>query len=197
MDIFLWMCELDRQLLLLVNGMHTPLLDTAMWLISDKWIWVPLYLLLTAAIVSRYGVRQGAILIALIAVIITLSDQTCASLLRPAICRLRPSSPENPLSQMLHFVNGYRGGRYGFPSCHAANTFALAVFISMLFRRRDVTTGMLLWSLAVAFSRIYLGVHYPGDIIGGFIIGGTVAWICYQPIKRKIRNGGRHYFILT
>lgn len=197
MDIFLWMSKLDSPLLLLVNGMHTPTLDTAMWIISDKRVWVPLYLLLTTAVVRRFGARQGAILIALIAVIITLSDQTCASVLRPTLCRLRPSSPENPISQMLHFVNGYHGGRYGFPSCHAANTFALAVFISMLFRRSHVTTGMLLWSLTVSFSRIYLGVHYPGDIIGGFIIGGTVAWICYQPIKRKMRNGSRHDFIFT
>ena len=106
--------------------------------------------------------------------------QTGATLIRPYVERLRPSNLENPISDMVHIVNGRRGGRYGFPSCHAANTFGLAFFIWFLFRKRWLTVFMMGWALLTCYSRIYLGVHYPGDLIVGTLIGLFAAYIVYR-----------------
>lgn len=151
-----------------------------MWMVSDRWIWVPLYMLLTVFVFRRAGWKGGMICMVMIALLITATDQTCASVIRPALCRLRPSNPDNPISSMVQLVNGYHGGWYGFPSCHAANTFALAMFLSLLFRNRAATVSLMCWALIVSCSRIYLGVHYPGDIIGGFAVGGFFAVLCYR-----------------
>lgn len=90
---------------------------------------------------------------------------------RPSVCRLRPSNPENPLSEMVHIVGGYRGGSYGFPSCHAANSFALASFLTLLFANRKLSLFIFAWAVLNSYSRVYLGVHYPGDLLVGAIIG--------------------------
>lgn len=89
----------------------------------------------------------------------------------PEVCRLRPSNPANPLSEMVHIVGGYRGGSYGFPSCHAANSFALASFLILLFANRKLSLFIFAWAVLNSYSRVYLGVHYPGDLLVGAIIG--------------------------
>lgn len=95
-----------------------------------------------------------------IALTILFADQVCASLIRPAVERLRPSNPANPISDLVHIVNNYRGGRYGFPSCHASNSFGLAFFLVFLFRKRWLSLFILLWATLNCYTRIYLGVHY-------------------------------------
>lgn len=102
------------------------------------------------------------------------SRPSCATLIRPEVCRLRPSNPENPLSEMVHIVGGYRGGSYGFPSCHAANSFALASFLTLLFANRKLSLFIFAWAVLNSYSRVYLGVHYPGDLLVGAIIGTAV-----------------------
>ena len=180
--------SLDETLLLWVNGCHTPLLDKVMWAASDRWAWMPLYMLLTVILCRKSGLKMGLFALLLIAALIAATDQTCASVIRPALCRLRPSNPDNPVSALVTVVNGYHGGAYGFPSCHAANTFALAVFLSLIFRNRYATVSLVAWSVLVSYSRIYLGVHYPGDIIGGWVVGATLAVIYYQPLRWYERN---------
>lgn len=101
----------------------------------------------------------------------TIDTQVCATLIRPEVCRLRPSNPANPLSEMVHIVGGYRGGSYGFPSCHAANSFALASFLILLFANRKLSLFIFAWAVLNSYSRVYLGVHYPGDLLVGAIIG--------------------------
>lgn len=88
----------------------------------------------------------------------------------------------------MHIVNGYRGGRYGFPSCHAANTFALAVFLSFHFRRKPMTLLMFSWSLLVSLSRIYLGVHYPDDVLGGMLVGGLYALLFWGRVLSGVQR---------
>lgn len=179
-----WLVSADQWLLLSVNGLHSPLLDNVMWILSDRWIWVPLYLILAWLLIRRVGMRAGVLALVLIAGLITATDQTCASLIRPLIARLRPTNPENPLSAMLTIVNGYRGGPYGFPSCHAANTMALAVFLSLVYHHRAMSVAIVGWALCVSLSRVYLGVHYPSDLFAGFVVGAFYAVIFYYVYRR-------------
>ena len=136
-----------------------------------KWIWVPMYAAVLFAVVRNYRWRQTLAVLVCVALAITIADQVCATLIRPEVCRLRPSNPENPLSEMVHIVGGYRGGSYGFPSCHAANSFALASFLTLLFANRKLSLFIFAWAVLNSYSRVYLGVHYPGDLLVGAIIG--------------------------
>ena len=179
-DFISLLSEADRIILLAANSLHTPTLDSLMWEISRKWTWVPLYILLSAFVFRKYNTAGGIVCLLIIAAMITATDQTCAGIIRPVVCRLRPSSPDNPLSSLLHLVNDYRGGRFGFPSCHAANTFALALFLSLLFKNRLFTISIISWSLLVSYSRLYLGVHYPSDILGGLLIGSLFAILSHS-----------------
>ena len=120
---------------------------------------------------------------------ITLADQLCATLIRPAVQRLRPANLDNPLSAMVHIVNGYRGGSYGFPSCHAANTFALVGLMLPIVRQRRFGIVMIAWAFTNCYSRIHLGVHYPGDLIVGATIGLAIGYLCYR-LVRKTAFGG-------
>jgi undecaprenyl-diphosphatase len=90
-------------------------------------------------------------------------------------------------------VNGYRGGRYSFPSAHASNSFGLAFFLMYLFRNKWLTTTMMLWALLNCYSRIYLGVHYPGDILAGFLVGFVAASFTYWVFKKWSHERPDHY----
>lgn len=188
-----WLNTIDTQVFLALNGLHAPYFDVFMKLFTGKWIWVPMYAAVLFAVVRNYRWRQTLAVLVCVALAITIADQVCATLIRPEVCRLRPSNPENPLSEMVHIVGGYRGGSYGFPSCHAANSFALASFLTLLFANRKLSLFIFAWAVLNSYSRVYLGVHYtgvvtsvgaftvaviavvsPGDLLVGAIIG-TVA----------------------
>ena len=166
-----WLNTIDTQVFLALNGLHAPYFDVFMKLFTGKWIWVPMYAAVLFAVVRNYRWRQTLAVLECVALAITIADQVCATLIRPEVCRLRPSNPENPLSEMVHIVGGYRGGSYGFPSCHAANSFALASFLTLLFANRKLSLFIFAWAVLNSYSRLYLGVHYPGDLLVGAIIG--------------------------
>lgn len=181
--------HIDETLLLLANSFHTPGLDAFMHCATGRFVWIPFYLLLGAIVVRKYGWRRALLAIVMIGVTITLADQLCSSVLRPLLCRPRPSNPDSPIAHLVTIVDGYRGGRYGFPSCHAANSVALAVFFGRLMRSRLALVLMLVWALFLCYTRMYLGVHYPGDILLGGTIGCLIALLTstlyrYMEIRR-------------
>lgn len=173
--------DIDNQLFLMLHSaFRNGFLDSFMKMFSGRWVWVPFYIsiALTAMLNRTDWKRLGGFLVA-VGIAIALTDQTCATFIRPAVARLRPSNLDNPISSMVMVVNGYRGGSYGFPSCHAANSMALAMFISLAFRRRWFTIFIFGWAVVNSLSRIYLGVHYPGDLLVGGCIGACIAILCY------------------
>lgn len=178
-EFILWLSDIDARLLLIVNGAHSPFFDSVMWCISGRWIWVPFYAVLAYLLFRRMSWKRASICLVTIGLIILAADQTCATLIRPEIGRLRPANLNNPLSSFVHVVNGYRGGRYGFPSCHAANIFALAVFMSLVIRHKWFTVMIFSWAFVVSYSRMYLGVHYFGDLFCGATIGSLFAVLFY------------------
>jgi undecaprenyl-diphosphatase len=148
-------------------------MDNVMWYISGRMLWIPLYAVIIYFVIRKRNWQVWITLIA-IALMIFLSDQL-ADLVKDSVHRLRPS--HNPLiTSLVHVVkdpngNEYRGGTYGFVSSHASNCFAVFAFVSLFFARKWITICMLIWAIVVAYSRIYLGVHYPGDVLGGAVIG--------------------------
>lgn len=179
-----WLNTIDTQVFLALNGLHAPYFDVFMKLFTGKWIWVPMYAAVLFAVVRNYRWRQTLAVLVCVALAITIADQVCATLIRPEVCRLRPSNPENPLSEMVHIVGGYRGGSYGFPSCHAANSFALASFLTLLFANRKLSLFIFAWAVLNSYSRVYLGVHYPGDLLVGAIIGTAAGLAGYGFCRR-------------
>ncbi|MDD5507615.1 MAG: phosphatase PAP2 family protein [Bacteroidales bacterium] len=179
--------ELDRNLFLLINGWNSPFWDTAMYWLSDRLIWIPLYLLLIYFLI-RYYKKQTIIILLFVAILMFLSDQTSVNLFKNIFQRLRPCH-EPSLAGLVHTVRDKCGGQYSFVSSHATNHFAISVFLIPFLgkKMKYFTPLILLWAAIISYSRIYLGVHYPGDVIGGTILGSAlglaIAIICQYALK--------------
>lgn len=172
-----WLDNLDKQLFLWLNSHHNAFFDQFMWFVSGKFSWSPLYLLFIIAIFVYYK-KQGFWILFTIILLITITDQFTSGLLKPLVGRLRPCH-DPVISDMVHNVKRC-GGQFSFVSGHSANSFALATFSYMLFKNRFTWIWLaFIWAALVAYSRIYLGVHYPGDIIVGGIIGSCFAYLMY------------------
>lgn len=171
--------DIDTSVFLFFHNIRDPFLDSFMWYFSKKLIWIPMYAAILFFTFYDFSWRKAVICVLALALTITLADQICATFIRPYCERLRPTNPENPLSAMVTLVNGYRSGRYGFPSCHAANTFALATIIALIARQRRLTVFMFIRAAITCYSRVYLGVHYPGDLLVGAVVGSICGLIVY------------------
>lgn len=171
--------ELDKELLLLLNSFHTPWLDPIMFWLTKTIVWLPLYLFLLYLSIKEYKKQTWIVLVG-IGVTILLGDQITSGFMKPFFERLRPSQ-EPSLEGLIHLVNGYKGGRFGFASGHAANTFGTATFFFLVFKDRyPLMKWIFLWAALMTYTRIYLGVHYPGDILVGGLIGCLIGWIGYK-----------------
>ena len=193
-DVLSGLVEIDTDLLLAINGWRAEWADFFMYAFSGKWIWVPLYVALFYVIVRNLHWKVAIGCAVAIALTITFADQMGATVIRPLVCRPRPANLENPISEFVQIVNGYRGGRYGFPSCHAANTFGLAFFLFYLFRNRSLNWFIMLWALLTCYSRSYLGVHYPGDLLVGAFVGFVGASLCYWLFSRLCRYKRQEHY---
>jgi len=181
--------NIDTQLLLFFNHLNIPLLDFIFYWISEKWIWVPFYVFLAWLVIRKY--KQNSIWIFIfVAAAIAASDQIASGLIKENVKRLRPCHEPSIMNE-IHIVMGYCGGPYGFISSHATNTFTLAAFLIRLIPDsfRGFVSMMWIWAAVVSFSRIYLGVHYPGDVIVaiilGLLIGKIFANVCFKVMDKK------------
>jgi undecaprenyl-diphosphatase len=171
--------DLDKKLLLFLNSLHHPALDPVMRLITETFFWTPLYLWLIFLIIKKYKQQSWYFLLGA-AVTILLADQATSSVMKPFFARLRPSQDPG-LQGLVHIVDNYKGGLYGFASSHAANTFGTALFVHLTLRPfYKWISWIFLWAALMTYTRIYLGVHYPGDIIVGAIVGVASGWTGYH-----------------
>jgi len=176
-------------LLLALNGSHSLFVDTLMMTFTSAWTWVPLYVSLFYVVIkNNESMQQILLILCSVALCIFLSDGISSGIIKPLIGRFRPTQ-DPMIKYQIDIVNGYRGGMYGFFSSHAANTFSICIFLCMVIRNKILTFGLLSWSLINCWSRIYLGVHYPGDIlcglVWGFIVGMSI-YVIYRFFYKRI-----------
>jgi undecaprenyl-diphosphatase len=169
--------RIDQQLFLFINSLNSPFFDQVMHAISGKLIWVPLYLAILIFLAVRYK-RKFLVILIFIILAATLADQSSV-LVKNIVLRLRPCHQPS-LEGIVHLVNGECGGLYGFVSSHATNSFDVALLSLLFIRKRWYTISILLWASIIGYSRIYLGVHFPGDVICGSMLGAFIGWSMYQ-----------------
>jgi len=170
-----WFQSVDWGIFLFFNGIHTPWLDVFFYYVSHRFFWIPLYLVVLFFLLKRYK-EKSFIIIFLLILTILFSDQTC-NLIKIKAQRLRPSHQIELVSKvhLIDYPGGkvYKGGKYGFPSSHAANSSAFALFVILFLARKKrwIIYPSIAWVILISYSRIYLGVHYPSDILAGYLVG--------------------------
>ena len=182
----------DIDLLLALNGSESLYLDGIMWTITRTSTWLLLFGALFYIVIRNNKLKQSLVIFILVALLITVADQVASGICKPLFQRFRPT--HDPIvGPMIDIVNGYRGGKYGFFSSHASNTFAGATFFALLFSNIRVSVLLYIWATLCTYSRLYLGVHYPTDILTGLtfgILSGYVFHFLYAYV-------GKRYFCQT
>jgi undecaprenyl-diphosphatase len=172
------MLSYERQLFFMLNGSDSTFLDNMMWILSRTSVWFLLYLFVALFLFHKTLKKKAAFILLFFVLTVVLCDQFSSGLFKPFFERLRPTHhPE--FKDLVDIVHGHRGGGFSFISGHATNSFGFAVFLSVIFRNRWVTLVSLVWATIISYSRIYLGVHFISDVVGGMLAGTLIALIMY------------------
>ena len=181
--------ELDKQLLLVLNGSDSLFIDVLAKTLTAATLWIPLYISLFYLVLKNSDSFMKVLLVLVGAgLCVLIAGSLDDMIVKPMVARWRPTH-DNEIGMIVDVVNGYRGGRYGFFSAHASNTFSIDIFFSLLIRSRLLTVALITWSLVNCWTRMYLGVHYPGDILCGLLWGGIVGvgvWLLYRQIYKRL-----------
>ena len=186
--------QFDKQLLLLLNGSESLYYDMLMRTLTNAWTWVPLYISLFYVVLkNNENVQKILLVLGCAGLCVLLAGTVDDAIVKPLVARWRPTH-DPQIGLLVDIVDGYRGGNYGFFSAHASNTFSIAVFFIWLVRSRLLSTILVIWSLLNCWTRVYLGVHYPGDILVGLtwgaIVGTAVFYLYYRVSRRLSTNVG-------
>ncbi|MDE6722202.1 MAG: phosphatase PAP2 family protein [Bacteroidaceae bacterium] len=177
--------ELDHQLTLALNGSNSLFWDNVMYTVTDTFSWSVVIIVLLAIIFKNNTWKEALMVYLTIALLIFVADRICSGFVKPMVARWRPTQ-DPQLMYMVDVVRNYRGGSFGFFSGHACNTMCVAMFLSWLFRSTKVTLTLFFWSLSTTFTRLYLGVHYLGDVCVGFIVGALLGFGFYWLMERFV-----------
>ena len=178
--------NIDTHLFLFFNEHHTPFMDKLMWWTGNKFTWIPLYILFLIFVWRKKQEKMWLVVLS-VAILITFSDQISVHLFKDVFQRYRPCH-NLLIMDKVQLIDGECGGTYGFVSSHAANTFALITFLCFFFRNKYFVLASYLWASFVSYSRVYAGVHYPFDILGGMVLGiflGIIGWKIYLRLEKK------------
>lgn len=169
--------QIDTDALMAINQAYCPYLDQLMTLVAGKLTWL-LMIVALVWITVRKGWRQALVVVVALALTILIADRVASGLIKPWVERLRPTH-DPVIGGTLHVIDGYRGGTYGFVSSHAANTLGAALLMMLFLKNRWASLALALWVSLVCYCRMYQGVHYPGDILGGLLVGAAAAIAVY------------------
>jgi undecaprenyl-diphosphatase len=180
----------ESELFLWLNGQHNAFFDSFMSIYSGKVIWLPFIIVALGVFTIKTKSIEALLVVVAIVLVCTLCDQLASSIIKPMCERVRPTHYPG-IESLVHTVDNYRGGRFGFISSHSANGFGAATFASLLFRQRLFSFAIFLWASVTAYSRIYLGVHFISDVAGGIMVGCLIGWAVYI-LYTKARNRFLH-----
>lgn len=183
---------IDREALLAVNGSDSLYLDRVAHVLTTALTWLPLYISLFIVVLrNNENVRKVLMILGAAGLCVLLAGSVDDLIVKPTVARWRPTH-DPVIGALVDVVDGYRGGKYGFFSAHASNTFSIAIFFCWLVRSRLLSVAMVIWSLTNCWTRLYLGVHFPGDILvgltWGFIVGTAVYYLYYR-LTRSMNSG--------
>ena len=180
--------DIDKQVMLALNGSDSLYMDGVMKIYTSTSVWIPVALVLLFIVLKNNRPRTAILTILAVALTIVATDQVSSHLIKPLVARLRPCN-DPTIMHLIDTVNGYRSGGYSFTSSHACNSFGIFAIVSLIIRNRALSLSLLLWASINSYSRIYLGVHFPGDILCGAIIGttmGSMVYLLYASVRKRI-----------